>query len=189
VNQPAPPDPKHTELALKRHELIQREYQILGDYLKEARSLGVSIGSMALAIAGGTLTLSIGQVLKGDGVELPPDLFRVLHIGWGLLLGTIAGVVGWAFNLAITMWNHSRRWRNSLETGTRLEQPTTSEVVGWFLATTALVMLILGLASLGYVAINVPQKVSTVSRSTSPAAAAPAPAAPASTATSRPAGS
>lgn len=41
-----PPDPKERELALKRHELIQREYQILGDYLKEARSPGVTIGSM-----------------------------------------------------------------------------------------------------------------------------------------------
>jgi hypothetical protein len=64
-------DPKHAEVDLKRRELIQREYQILGDYLREVRSLGVSIGTMTLAVAGGMLTLSVGQVLKGDGIELP----------------------------------------------------------------------------------------------------------------------
>lgn len=186
ARQPAP-DPKHAELALKHHELIQREYQILGDYLKEARSLGVSIGSMTLAIAGGTLTLSIGQVLKGDGVELPSDLFWVLHFGWASLFVTLAAVIGWAFNLAMAMSNHSRRWRAALEERTPLEQPSTPDTVGWALAAAALLTLIVGLGCLGYVAVNVPQKVPAVSRSTQPAS--PSPAAPASTASSRPSGS
>lgn len=163
---------KAAELALKRHELIQREYQILGDYLREARSLGVAIGSMALAIAGGTLTLSIGQVLKGDGIELPADLFRVLHVGWALLFGTIIAVVGWAFNLAVAMANHSRRWRASLENQTRLEQPSISETVGWIFAGAALVTLVFGLGCLAYVAVNVPQKMPTTATSPSPAAPA-----------------
>lgn len=73
MSRPPINDPKQAEVELKRRELIQREYQVLGDYLREVRSLGVSIGTMTLAIAGGMLTLSVGQVLKGDGVELPAN--------------------------------------------------------------------------------------------------------------------
>jgi hypothetical protein len=112
----------------------------------------------------------------------------VLHIGWGLLFFTIGAVIAWAFNLAIAMWNHSRRWRAALEERTPLEQPSTPDIVGWALATAALLTLIVGLGCLAYVAVNVPQKASSSSRPTAPAATAPTPAAPASTASSRPSG-
>ena len=141
------------ELELKRHALIQKDWELYNAYITDTRLRTDGIIKAVILISGGALTLSAGVFLRLDRPKILPELIPVLQNSWAAFGAAIL------FSILLTVWMiisadvHGRRWETSLRTSSALAQPgRIYGIVAWALGVLAILACITGLCSLVYVA-------------------------------------
>ena len=107
-------------------------------------------------IAGGSLTISFGVFLRGNGPTFMSEDSFLVKAAWGCLTFSIIGGVLVLFFMILGAHCQAERWRDTLDDGRPVagkdNHPAWTRVVAWVLGVTSLITLIIGLILLNRVA-------------------------------------